>query len=143
MSYNIGQINSGFVSLTSGAVAITTNKAKFKTTATITYMIDGLFKSKGAADNLVFSSGHASLAAGQACVFGLWLDGAGNVSTTQGPIVAVGDPCPVPPTPNGAALFGLIKVSTTTGFVPNTTEFDANGVTTTYINAGVMPGSAQ
>lgn len=143
MSYNIEQINGGYLSLSSGAIAITTAKAKFKTTATIAYLINGLFKSKSATDNLVFSSGHTALAANQACLFGLWLDADGNVTTTQGPIVAAGDPCPVPPTPGSRALFGLIKVVTTSAFTPNTTEFDASGVTTTFINAGLMPGSAQ
>lgn len=145
MSYNLEQMNSGYVSLSSGAVAITTAKEKFKTTATITYLINGVFKSKSAADNLVFSSGHTSLAAGQACLFGLWLDGDGNVTTTQGPIVSTGDPCPVPPTPANRALFGLIKVATAGAatFVPNTTLLDATNVTATYINAGLMPGTAQ
>lgn len=143
MSYNLEQSNSGYGSLSSGAIAITAAKAKFKTTATITYMLDGKFYSKGAADNLVFSTGHTALAANQSCVFGLWLDSAGNVSTTQGPIVAAGDPCPVPPSAAGCALFGLIKISSTVAFTPNTTELDAAGVTATYINAGRMPGTAQ
>lgn len=143
MSYNIEQLSGGNVSLSSGAIAITTAKAKFKTTATITFLIDGVFKSKSAADNLVFSSGHTALAAGQSCVFGLWLDASGNVTTTQGAIVAAGDPCPVPAPNNNKALFGLIKISSTVTFTPNTTELDASGVTATYINAGILPGSAQ
>ena len=145
MSYNLEQANSGYGSLSSGAIAITTNKAKFKTTATVTYTLDGKFYSKAAADNLVFSSGHTALGNNQACLFGLFLDASGNVSTTQGPIVAAGDPCPVPGTPGGVAIFGLIKVATGSSatFTPNTTELDASGVTTTYINAGRMPGSAQ
>lgn len=143
MSYNLEQANSGYLALTSGALATTTNKAKFKTTATITYLIDGVFKSKTATDNLTFSSGHTALAANQACVFGVFLNGSGTFSTTQGPIVAAGDPCPVPPFAANCSIVGLIKVSTTSGFTPNTTEFDASGVTTTYIDAGRMPGTAQ
>ena len=145
MSYNLEQSNSGYGSLSSGAIAITTAKAKFKTTATIPYMLDGKFYSKAATDNLVFSSGHTLLTGGQSCLFALWLDANGDVSTTQGPIVTAGDPCPVPPTPANKALFGLIKIATagTTAFVPNTTELDAANVTTTYINAGRMPGVAQ
>src|SRR3990167_5584176 len=97
MSYNIGQVNSGYVSYTSGALAISGVSAlKFKTTATVTFIIDGVFKSKSATDNLVFSTGHTSLAAGQSCLFGVFLDASGNVTTTQGPIVTNGDPCPVP-----------------------------------------------
>lgn len=144
MSYNLEQANSGYISLTSGALDTTTNKAKFKTTATITYLIDGVFKSKTATDNLVFSSGHTALGNNQACVFGVFLNAAGTFSTTQGMIVAAGDPCPVPTAPAGAAAVGLIKVSTGAAtFTPNTTEFDASGVTTTYINVGRIPGTAQ
>lgn len=144
MSYNLEQSNSGYGALSSGAVAITTDKTKFKTTATIAYLLNGLFYSKAATDNLVFSSGHTALGNNQACLFGLFLDASGNVSTTQGPIVSAGDPCPVPAAPGNAAIFGLIKVVTGAAtFTPNTTAFDASGVTTTFLNAARMPGSAQ
>lgn len=145
MSYNLEQSNSGYGSLTAAGLAITTNKAKFKTTNTLAFLIDGVFKSKAATDNLVFSSGHTSLAASQACLFGVWIDASGNVTTNQGPIVAAGDPCPVPASNNGKALVGLIKVScdSTGAFVPNTTNFDGTGVTTTYIDCSRMPGAAQ
>ena len=142
MSYNLEQANSGCQAFTSGAVAITTNKAKFKTTATINYTIGGLMYTKAAADNLVFSTGHTALGANQACLFGLQLDASGNVTTVQGPVVAAGDPCPVPSPANNRAVFGLIKVVTTSAFTPNTTEFDASGVTTTFYNASAMPASA-
>jgi hypothetical protein len=145
MSYNIEQANSGYVSLTSGGLVVTTAKEKFKTVNTITFLINGIFKSKSATDNLVFSSGHTSLAASQSCLFGVWLDTDGNVTTTQGPIVATPDPCPVPPTPANRALIGLIKVVciSTGAFIPGTTLTDATGVTTTFINAAIMPGTAQ
>ena len=145
MSYNIEQANSGYISLTSGGLAVTTAKEKFKTVNTITYLINGLFLSKTATDNLVFSSGHTALAASQSCLFGVWLDASGNVTTTQGPIVNSGDPCPVPPTPASRALIGLIKVVCTSAgaFTPGTTLTDATGVTTTFINAAIMPGTAQ
>lgn len=61
----------------------------------------------------------------------------------SGPQVDVGDPAPVPPTAANSALIGLIKVSNASAnaFVPNTTEFDAASVTT-FVNAGLMPGTA-
>ena len=142
MSYNLEQANSGCKAFTSGGVAITTNKAKFKTASAVNYTIGGLMYTKSATDNLVFSSGHTALGAGQACLFGLQLDASGNVTTVQGPIVTAGDPCPVPTAGGNVAVFGLIKVSTTTAFTPNTTEFDASGVTTTFYNASAMPGRA-
>jgi len=145
MSYNLEQFNSGYMSLTSGGLAVTTDKTKFKTVNTITFLINGLFYAKTATDNLAFSSGHTALAASQSCLFGVWLDSSGNVTTTQGPIVNTGDPCPVPTNPGNRALCGLIKVvcSAAGAFTPGSTNADATGVTTTYINASVMPGTAQ
>ena len=145
MSYNIEQINGGYVSYSSGALAISATAEKFKTTATVTFTNNGVFKSKTATDNLVFSTGHTSLAAGQACLFGVFLEADGDVVTTQGPIVTNGDPCPVPSYPSASTLIGLIKVATANAavFVPNTTALDATDVTDTYINCSVMPGSAQ
>jgi hypothetical protein len=145
MSYNIEQINSGFVSLTSGAIAAGTTAGTFKTTATITFTNNGIFKSKSATNNLTFSSGHTALGNSQACLFGLWLDASGNVTTSQGPIVAAGDPCPVPGAPAANRTpFGLIKVSTSSSetFTPGTSTL-GTGNTVAYTDISAMPGSAQ
>jgi hypothetical protein len=145
MSYNIEQINSGFVSLTSGAIAAGTTAGTFKTTATITFTNNGIFKSKSATNNLTFSSGHTALGNSQACLFGLWLDASGNVTTSQGPIVAAGDPCPVPGAPAANRTpFGLIKVSTSSSetFTPGTSTL-GTGNTAAYTDISAMPGSAQ
>jgi len=64
MSYNIEQANSGFLSLTAAGLAEGTNSATFKTTNTLTFTNNGVFKSKAATDNLTFSTGTA-LAASQ------------------------------------------------------------------------------
>lgn len=143
MSYNIEQANSGYLSLTSAALAGGTTTGTFKTTATLTFTNNGVFKSKSATDNLAFSSGHTALAANQACLFAVWIDASGNVTTTQGPIQASGDPCPVP-TQSAASvtLVGLIKVVTTAVFTPGTTAL-GTGNTATYLNCMDMPGSAQ
>jgi hypothetical protein len=142
MSYNIEQVNSGYVSLTSAGLAIGTNTGTFKTANTLTFTNNGVFKSKAATDNLAFSTSTA-LAAGQSCLFALWIDASGAVTTTQGPIVASPDPCPVPTqiTPN-VTLVGLIKVVATATFTPNTTAL-GTGNTATYINCMLMPGTAQ
>lgn len=143
MSYNIEQVNSGYVSLTSAGLAIGTTTGTFKTASTLTFTNNGVFKSKAATDNLTFSSGHTALAAGQSCLFAIWIDTSGNVTTTQGPIVASPDPCPVPTqiTAN-VTLVGLIKVAATATFTPNTTAL-GTGNTATYINCMLMPGTAQ
>ena len=145
MSYNIEQANSGFLSLTAAGLAEGTNSATFKTTNTLTYTSNGVFKSKAATDNLTFTAGTA-LAASQACLFGVWITAAGTVSTTQGPINAAGDPCPVPTQVTaGTTLVGLIKVTTdsATTFTPGTTDLGATGITDTYSDCMDMPGSAQ
>jgi hypothetical protein len=113
MSYNIEQANSGFLSLTAAGLAEGTNANTFKTVNTLTFTNNGVFKSKAATDNLTFSSGHTALAASQACLFGIWINASGTVTTTQGPIVAAGDPCPVPSQATAnTTLVGLIKVTT-------------------------------
>lgn len=146
MSYNAEQLNSGFLSLTAAGLAEGTNAATFKTVNTLTFTSNGVFKSKGATDNLTFSSGHTALAASQSCLFGVWINASGTVSTSQGPIVANGDPCPVPGAPaTNLTLVGLIKVATdaSTTFTPGTTDLGASGVTDTYYDCMDMPGSAQ
>lgn len=145
MSYNIEQINSGFVSLISGALALGTNTGTFKTTVAVTYTNNGIFRSKAITDNLAFSAGHTALGNSQACLFGLFLDNSGNVTTSQGMIVAAGDPCPVPNAPAANLTpFGLIKVSTSSSqtFTPGTSVL-GTGNTAAYINIASMPGSAQ
>lgn len=148
--YNLSDINAGNVSLSAAGLAEGTNAATFKTANTLTFTVNGVFKSKGATDNLAFSAGHAVVAANQACLFGVWIDAGGNVSTSQGPIVSAGDPCPVPGIPAGAvesdpvALVGLIKVTTgATTFTAGTTDLGAANVTDVYYDCMVMPGSAQ
>jgi hypothetical protein len=145
MSYNIEQSNSGYLSLAAAGLAEGTNANTFKTVNTLAYTSNGVFKSKGATDNLAFSTGTA-LAASQACLFAVWINAAGTVTTTQGPIVAAGDPCPVPSqTTAGTTLVGLIKIVTSSSatFTPGSTDLGAAGVTDTYSDCMDMPGSAQ
>ena len=145
MSYNIEQANSGYLSLTAAGLAEGTNSATFKTVNTLTYTSNGIFKSKAATDNLTFTAGTA-LAASQACLFAVWITSGGTVSTTQGPIVAADDPCPVPgQVTANTTLVGLIKVVTdsATTFTPGTTDLGATGITDAYSDCMDMPGSAQ
>ena len=144
MSYNIEQANSGFLSLTAAGLAEGTNTATFKTVNTLTFTNNGVFKSKAGTDKLAFSTGTA-LANSQACLFGVWINTSGTITTTQGPIVAAGDPCPVPAqvTAN-TTLVGLIKVTTSSAatFTPGSTDLSATGITGAYYDCMVMPGSA-
>jgi hypothetical protein len=145
MSYNIEQANSGFMSLTSGGVAIGTNAGTFQIASTITYTSNGILRSKSATNNIAFSTGHTNLANSQSCLFALWLNSAGDVSTSQGPIVPTGEPCPVPTAPGpNLTPFALIKVacSSSQTFTVGTTVLNT-GNTATFINVSQMPGSAQ
>jgi len=145
MSYNIEQANSGFLSLTAAGLAEGTNANTFKTANTLTFTNNGVFKSKSATDNLAFSTGTA-LAASQACLFAVWISSGGTVTTTQGPIVAAGDPCPVPTAAaSNLTLVGLIKVTTSSAvtFTPGSTDLSATGITGAYYDCMDMPGSAQ
>jgi len=144
MSYNIEQANSGFLSLTAAGLAEGTNSATFKTVNTLTFTNNGVFKSKAATDNLTFSTGTA-LAASQACLFGVWINTSGTVTTSQGPIQAAGDPCPVPSQATAnTTLVGLIKVTTSSAatFTPGTTDLSASGITAAFSDCMDMPGSA-
>lgn len=145
MSYNLGQANSGYLSLTAAGLAEGTNSATFKTTNTLAFTNNGVFKSLAATDNLVFSTGTA-LGNSQACLFAVWVNASGTVTTTQGPIVAAGDPCPVPSqTTANVTLVGLIKVTTSSAatFTPGTTDLSASGITDAFFDCMDMPGSAQ
>ena len=145
MSYNLEQVNSGYVSLTAAGLAEGTNANTFKTVNTLTYTNNGVFKSKAATDNLAFSTGHTALGNSQACLFGIWIDGSGNITTSQGPIVAAGDPCPVPGAPaSNVTLVGVLKVVTSASatFTPNSTDLGAAGVTDTFYDCMDMPGTA-
>jgi hypothetical protein len=144
MSYNIEQANSGYMALTAGGLTYGSSvNTKLKTANTVTFVNNGVLKSYTTAE-VAFTAGHTSLAANQSCLFALWLTGAGTASTTQGPIVAAGDPCPVPTqvTAN-TTLIGLLKISSTVAFVPNTTALTGvTGVTYTFYDTALMPGTA-
>lgn len=144
MSYNLSGSNSGYLSLTAAGLAEGTNSATFKTANTLTFVNNGVFKSKSATDNLTFSAGATVVGQNSACLFGIWIDGSGNVTTSQGPIVSAGDPCPVPGAPAvNLTLVGLIKVTTgATTFTAGTTDLGAANVTDVYYDCMDMPGSA-
>jgi hypothetical protein len=145
MSYNIEQINSGFQSLTAAGVAEGTNANTYKTTNTLAYTINGVFKSKAATDNVAFTSGIGTVPPSSAALYAVWIDTSGNFSNTRGPVVDAADPCPVPTqTTANVALVGLIKVVTSSAatFTPGSTDLSATGVTDTFFDCSVMPGAA-
>jgi len=142
MSYNLEQANSGYAAMTAGGLAAGTTASQLKTANTITYIANGIFKSKTAVSAISLTG--TALAVGQACLFGVFLDAGGNVYVAQGPIVNAGDPCPVPSYPaNATVAVGLAKVTATTAvFTPGTTNL-GTGNTASYLDLARMPGTAQ
>lgn len=115
----------------------------------VLYSIDGVFNTVAANNNVQFSSGHSTLAAGCECLFALWVNSAGTFSTTQGKVVdtaslSAGTGQKVVPLPDviaSNALVGLIKVKTAGAatFVPGTTNCNATNVTCTFYDTNRMP----
>ena len=145
MSYNIEQVNSGFMALSSGAFSAGTNAGTFQNTATITYTSNGIFASKAATNNVALSAGHAAIPPGRSAVFALWLNASGTYFSSMGATVEAGELAPVPVAPgNNLTLVGLVKVTTSsaTTFTPGTTAFGAAGVTSTFFNVMLPPGTS-
>lgn len=71
------------MALSDGAFAEGTNDHTIKSTATVTYMIDGLFCSKTATDNIA-PTVCASQAAGKRCRYLISLNSSGTVTVTKG-----------------------------------------------------------
>jgi hypothetical protein len=127
-----------------GATAGTVNIA-----SNVQFCIDGIFATVNAVNNAAFSNNHLSLAAGCACLFGVWVTAAGVVSTTQGKVVDTASLATaggskvlqMPDVVANSALLGLIKVVTagTAVFVPGTTNLNATNVTATYYDTTDMP----
>lgn len=152
MSINaIGQ-NSGNMSLNSAAVAAGTAAGSIKTTATLNYVINGIFRSKAATDSIAlpapsvasqYTAGRfQSIPIGMKSMFALFINEAGTFSFGQGALVESGDPAPPPPIDVGVAVVAVFTVRpTSAAFVPGTTVL-GTGNTTTFYNTMTMPGSS-
>lgn len=157
---NLSLSQGGNLAFTSGALDSSATAGKIKTTATVTYTINGVFKSKGATDNVVLTYAGPSVysaasngsftggANGSTRLYGVYLDAGGNFSVVPGPIVdtaalAAGSAAlQFPGAKADAACIGAVRIAVTAGtsFVPGTTALDATGVTTTYYNLSSVPG---
>ena len=161
MSDNLQLSQGGNLAFTSGALAAGTNAGTIKTTATIVFTIDGVFKSKGATDNVSIAvstpsgvygdPGNGSFTGqtgGSTRLYGIFLDASGNVSIVPGAIVntaqlAAGSASLQWPAPQrNKACIGALRIAVTasTTFVPGTTALDASGVTASYYNLSSVPG---
>lgn len=158
MSYNLEQALGGYFNLTTGGLAAGTNSGTIKTATTITPICDGVFTTKAATDNISLAPAAlpntspyvndgvalGTIPAGKQGFFGVWINSGGTFSTNQGPVAAIGDLLEPPPVVSDKALVGLVKIVTTTNaFVAGTTALNATGVTASYLNCAIMPGSAR
>lgn len=148
----------GNFNLSAGGLAIKAGGAtpQMKTVNALNYVLDGIFKTaKGATAAISFSAGHATLnplaAVAQQCMFGLYLDSAGNFTTVQGKIVPALEvsgalnAVPTPGSKKSLCLVGMIEIATTAAasFIPGTTNLDAAGITATYFDCMNLPANLQ
>ena len=150
----------GNICKTDAGLAIGTNTGTIKTTATLTFTVNGVFYAKSATDNIsiaytapddtyntVDNGSFTGGTNGSTRLYGCFINSAGTVSVVPGPIVdsvalAAGTVAlEFPPAQKDKACFGAIKVALTAGtsFVPGTTGLDASGVTETYYDLAHVP----
>jgi hypothetical protein len=127
--------------MTSAAIATATVTSQVKTTATLTYLIDGGFQTAITATDNFWTLAGTTVAVASWQKYLLFVNSAGAASVLQGTqstvsAAAVG----LPTMPQSLSLVGVLTVATdaTHTFVPGTTLLGATGITATYVN-GVDP----
>jgi hypothetical protein len=167
MSSNLALDAGLTAAFSSGAWAEGTNANTIKSTATVTYVIDGQFYSKSATDNVAISysgpSVYQAAAGGVQSVNGgftggvngstrlylVCLDASGAVSIVPGQIVdsaelAAGRVALMyPDTPNAVCPVAAMRIALTAGtaFTPGSTDLSASGVTATFVNLSMVPAN--
>lgn len=131
------------------------NYNAFQTQNNVQFAIDGVFGTLAPTDNLRFSAGHPTITGCNELFYGVWVNNTNVISTTAGPLA---DPAQLagaggfarnvmqfPALVGNNALIGLIKVKVGTGatFTPNTTNFNATNITTTFYDTSTMPSIPQ
>lgn len=133
-----------FDALTTGAVVYSINGLLYSKAAMASVATATLGGAKGAIDEAGQTVSMVALASGFDQAFLLVVNAAGTVKALQGLPVVTGAAVPVPGCPNLFAPFGLIKVrnvSSGANFVFGTTLFGASGITTTFYDVAVAPGT--
>lgn len=154
----------GTKALTAGGTAKGTAAGSIKTVNTVTYMHDGILRSKAATDNIALTGAAFT---GQTVFFLLSADKSGNltvsrglgsaeslpsgvaaITNTAGQVVAPPGEIPAVPLATGQngdsqpnCPFAIIKVVAAGGttFTPGTTNVDAAGITTTFYDVSGIP----
>ena len=167
MSDNLSMNAGATMALNSGALAAGTTAGTIKTTVAINFLIDGQFYSKAITDNIAISysgpsvyqaaaggvggmnGGFVGGVNGSTRLYLLCLSAAGAVSIVPGAIVDSAElaagrvSLQFPDCPNGASVFGALRVALTAGtsFVPGTTALAATGVTSSFLNLADVPAN--
>lgn len=167
MSDNLSLAQGGSFAMSSGAWAEGTNANTVKSTATVTYTIDGRFYSKAATDNIAISytgpAVYQAAAGGVQAVNGGFVGGvngstrlyliclntAGAVSIVPGEIVDSAELAAgrigldFPDAPNGVCPTAALRVALTAGtsFTPGSTDLSASGVTASFIDLSTVPAT--
>jgi hypothetical protein len=157
---NLALSQGGNLCFTSGGLTGGTNAGTIQTAATITYTINGEFKSKSATNNIsiayvgpqVYGETGAGAFTGQVGgstrLYAVYLDGSGGFSVLPGAIAntarlaAGAEALQFPGTQRDKACCGVVRVAVTanTTFVPGVTALNAAGVTVSYMNLSSIPG---
>lgn len=167
MSDNLSLTQGMTVALSSGAWAEGTNANTIKSTATVTFTIDGQFYSKSATDNIAISYSGATVyqaaAGGIQAVNGgftggvngstrlylICLDTSGAVSILPGAIVDSAElaagrvALQFPDAPKGVCPTAALRIALTAGtaFTPGSVDLSASGVTATFYNLADVPAN--
>lgn len=167
MSDNLSLSQGATLCLASAGLAEGTNANTIKTTADITYAIDGRFYAKATTDNIAISYSGASVyqaaaggvqainggftgaVGGSTRIYLICLDTSGAVSLVPGAIVnstelaagTVG--LQFPDAPKGVCPIGAVRIALTAGttFTPGSTDLSATGVTDTFYNLMDVPAN--
>jgi hypothetical protein len=127
--------------LSDPGIAIANNAAKVKTAATLVYLIDGVFCSKGATDDFWTLAG-ITVPAEYYQKYLLCIDANGAASIVQGTPHTTAAGVVLPDWPDSKCIAGVLQVFTTGAtFVPGTTLLSAGAVTDTYYDGfpGLLP----
>lgn len=146
------------LSLANTVTVATAAAATLATTNATVAVVNGAFTTAlgsgaGKALSLVGTDGvtakaAVALAVSQACVIVNCVNAAGQMKNVQGPVVnldaagALTSALPFPQIPDNLTPFSYLVVkagSTSSGFTPGVTNWDATGITTTVSNVMVLP----
>lgn len=126
---------------TAAAIAMGTTTTTVKTVNTLTFLIEGVFKSKAATDNfwtvamLQAAPGFAVIPIGSRAIFLFLIDASGVGSVIQGPVGTTDLLATVPmdTIPQGKCIAGTCKVvCTAANFTPGTDAWNKGSVTFTF-----------